>query len=131
MGLERRVLGGLAMFLVFPVRAVNLDPAEVAAADAILRLTVTHALGSPLASLATVPTSVDDAALQADCAARRCERYLVVDVVRIGGPIFVTMALRDATGNERAWYQGGARDPAGLVPVFTYFAGEYLTQPAR
>lgn len=87
--------------LLFPARAVNLPPGDVAAADALLRDHLGE-IGARLvpmdATRLAMGTTSDDHALLEACGRLACERWATVDLVRLGDEIYVTAILRDRTG---------------------------------
>lgn len=97
------VVSSAPSFVVFPVRAVNLSPGDVAAADALLRGHVAEVATEPLLSLdltrGALTAGADDRALQDACARLSCGRWASVDLVQLGQDIYVTGILHDADGS--------------------------------
>ncbi|MFZ5480390.1 MAG: hypothetical protein ACOZNI_26740 [Myxococcota bacterium] len=92
------------VWVVFPTRAVNLGPDEVQAADALFRLRLSAAtqatpLGLP-ETRAAMTAGTDDAALLKACAALNCTRWATLDLIRLGGELYVTAMLRDDKGAQ-------------------------------
>lgn len=86
---------------LFPIRAVNLSPAEVRAAEILFRRRFELATRGPTLPEPAVQTAVsasDHDGLLAACDTLGCTRWVTVDLVRLDREIFVIAIEHDATG---------------------------------
>ena len=108
--------------VVFPFRAVNLSAGEVLAAETLFRGWFERATGAPVysdaASHALAAGSPDDAALLAACKSVSCQRYVVVELVRLDSNIIVRVVDHDASGAIRNDLDATADNLNDLHPLF-------------
>lgn len=86
--------------VLFPIRAVNLGPTEVRAAEVMFRRRYEAATGQSLADEARVQSAIvasDDQGLHAACLTLTCTRWITIDLVRLDTEVFVTAIERDGT----------------------------------
>jgi hypothetical protein len=112
--------------VVFPVRAVNLTPTEVAAAEAVFRAAYERTRGEaiyPLEhTLAVAPAGADDSTLLAACQQVACGRWVTVSLVRLGEEIVVRVTSHDASGTVIDDFDARAADLDDLYPLFDRLA---------
>lgn len=87
--------------VLFPVRAANLGPSEVRAAEILFRRRYEAAIGRATVDEARVTGAIsaaDDQGLFAACKALGCTRWITLDLVRLDKEVFVIAIERDGTG---------------------------------
>ncbi|MFN7144595.1 MAG: hypothetical protein ACK4YP_12525, partial [Myxococcota bacterium] len=87
--------------VLFPIRAANLGPSEVRAAEILFRRRYEAAIGRSTVDESRVAGAVaaaDDNGLFAACQALGCTRWITVDLVRLDKEVFVIAIERDGAG---------------------------------
>lgn len=94
--------GSEGSLVLFPLRAVNLPDADVAAAEALLRAHFAEVSSRPLLSAeATLPAlgaQSTDAALSEACGRLACAEFVTLDLVRLGEEVYVTAVAHAPDG---------------------------------